>query len=191
MTEITAPKKRGVKKGSKGNNPYGGIGKNKGLIVEPGDNARYLASTLAIANLPKIDLYDPDAVADRLQFYYDEQFKCDEKPTVSGLAMALGIDRRRLWEYVTGAQIGGRKEVDLPRATLDLLKNAYKINESLWEKYMQNGKVNPIAGIFLGKNHFGYRDVVDHAYVDRSQEDGVNADDIRKRYIEGEGSIVE
>jgi hypothetical protein len=30
--------------------------------------------------------------------------------------------------------------------------------EELWEDYMLNGKVNPVAGIFLGKNLFQYRD---------------------------------
>lgn len=26
------------------------------------------------------------------------------------------------------------------------------------EEYMQNGKINPVSGIFLMKNNFGYRD---------------------------------
>lgn len=30
--------------------------------------------------------------------------------------------------------------------------------EDLWQEYMQNGKINPASGIFLGKNMFGYRD---------------------------------
>jgi hypothetical protein len=30
--------------------------------------------------------------------------------------------------------------------------------EALWEDYMQNGKINPVSGIFIGKNHFGYQD---------------------------------
>lgn len=28
---------------------------------------------------------------------------------------------------------------------------------------MQNGKINPASGIFLAKNQFGYRDVIDIA----------------------------
>lgn len=28
----------------------------------------------------------------------------------------------------------------------------------MWETYMIEGKMNPIVGIFLGKNHFGYTD---------------------------------
>jgi hypothetical protein len=31
-----------------------------------------------------------------------------------------------------------------------------------WEQITQNGKINPAAAIFLGKNNFGYRDVAEH-----------------------------
>jgi hypothetical protein len=30
--------------------------------------------------------------------------------------------------------------------------------ELLWEDYMLNYKIHPTAGIFLGKNNFGYKD---------------------------------
>ena len=30
--------------------------------------------------------------------------------------------------------------------------------ENLWENYMQNGKINPVAGIFLMKNNMDYED---------------------------------
>jgi hypothetical protein len=30
--------------------------------------------------------------------------------------------------------------------------------EELWETYMQNGKINPVSGIFLAKNNYGYSD---------------------------------
>lgn len=33
----------------------------------------------------------------------------------------------------------------------------------LWVDYMMNGRVNPASGIFIGKNIFGYRDVIDIA----------------------------
>jgi hypothetical protein len=33
--------------------------------------------------------------------------------------------------------------------------------EEMWVDYMQNGKLNPASGIFIGKNFFGYRDVQD------------------------------
>lgn len=33
--------------------------------------------------------------------------------------------------------------------------------EEIWADLMLNGKVNPASGIFIGKNHFGYRDAID------------------------------
>ena len=33
--------------------------------------------------------------------------------------------------------------------------------ESLWNDWMQSGKINPASGIFIGKNMFGYKDVQD------------------------------
>ena len=53
----------------------------------------------------------------------------------------------------------------------------------LWENYMQNGKINPVSGIFLGKNNFGYQDKQEHVLTPNVRPDSdYSADDIRKRY---------
>jgi hypothetical protein len=55
--------------------------------------------------------------------------------------------------------------------------------EILWENYMQNGKINPVSGIFLGKNNFGYQDKTEYVVTPNTNSDSdFNADDIRKRY---------
>ena len=54
----------------------------------------------------------------------------------------------------------------------------------LWENYMQNGKVNPVAGIFLGKNNYGYQDTTEYVLTPNQQNDSdYDADEIRDRYI--------
>ena len=56
--------------------------------------------------------------------------------------------------------------------------------EILWENYMQNGKINPVSGIFLGKNNFGYVDKQEHVLTPTiNSADDYSADDIRKRYL--------
>ena len=56
--------------------------------------------------------------------------------------------------------------------------------ENLWENYMQNGKINPVSGIFLGKNNFGYQDKTEHVLTPKVQQDNdYDADSIRKRYL--------
>lgn len=171
-----------VKRKSNGkNSPV--IGDN-GLQTEPGDNAKYLAVSLQLMKLPDIDLRDPEQVIERLSLYFQIHAENDMKPTVAGMGLALnGMDRRRLWEIRTGNLKGGNSEYDLPTLTLDSIKKAYKLMENMWENYMQNGKINPVSGIFLGKNNFGYQDKTEYVVTpNTNSENDYNADDIRKRY---------
>ena len=154
------------------------------LNVEPGDNTKYVLLGAKLFNLPSIDLHDPNQVNDRLNEFFQIHAEADMKPTVSGMGMALGLDRRRLWEIKSGAKKGGTTEYDLPTPTLVAIKRAYEYMEILWENYMQNGKINPVSGIFLGKNNFGYQDKVEHVLTPNMQNDSdYSADDIRARYL--------
>ena len=67
---------------------------------------------------------------------------------------------------------------------LDLVKRVYEIMENLWENYMQNGKINPVSGIFLGKNNFGYQDKTEYVVTPNvHQDEDYDVEDIRKRYL--------
>jgi hypothetical protein len=73
---------------------------------------------------------------------------------------------------------------------MDSIKRAYEYMEILWENYMQNGKINPVSGIFLGKNNFGYQDKTEHIVTPNVNNDSdYDADDIRKRYITDSSTI--
>ena len=170
------------RKGNGKNSPV--IGDN-GLMLEPGDNSKYLRVSMQLMRLPDIDLNDTEQVEQRLEEYFTIHFENDLKPTVAGMGLALnGMDRRRLWEIKTGNLKGGTTEYNLPTSTLDAIKKAYKIMENLWENYMQNGKINPVSGIFLGKNNFGYQDKTEYVVTPNTNSDSdFNADDIRKRYL--------
>ena len=176
VTEVVQKKKpRG------GNSPV--IGDN-GLMAAPGDNTKYLALGMKLFNLPSIDLHDPQQVTDRLNEFFQIHAEADMKPTVSGMGMALGLDRRRLWEIKTGNFNGNGKYSNLPTLTQDSIKKAYEYMEILWENYMQNGKINPVSGIFLGKNNFGYQDKTEYVVTPNVNNDSdFSADDIRKRYM--------
>ena len=176
IVEVVKKKPRGGK-----NSPV--IGDN-GLMAEPGDNAKYLALGMKLFNLPPIDLKDPQQVNDRLNEFFQIHADADMKPTVSGMGMALGLDRRRLWEIKTGNHYANKWMNELPTLTVDSIKRAYEYMEILWENYMQNGKINPVSGIFLGKNNFGYQDKTEYVVTPNMNNDSdYDADDIRKRYL--------
>ena len=156
------------------------------LNVEPGDNTKYVLLGAKLFNLPPIDLKDPAQVNERLNEFFTIHAEADMKPTVSGMGMALGLDRRRLWEIKTG----NARAMDLPTLTSDSIKRAYEYMELLWENYMQNGKINPVSGIFLGKNNFGYQDKTEYVVTPNTHNDSdYNAEDIRKRYLTDSATI--
>ena len=128
-------------------------GKSDQMSVQtkPGDNAKYLRHSLRIAKLGKVDINDNEAVTDRVFEYFSICADEDMKPSVAGLALALGKDRRRLWEIREG-KLGKNP------AVAETLKMAMDILDCQMVDYMQNGKINPVSGIFLMKNNFGYAD---------------------------------
>lgn len=160
------------------------------LNVEAGDNTKYVLLGAKLFNLAPIDLKDPQQVTDRLNEFFQIHAEADMKPTVSGMGMALGLDRRRLWEIKTGNFGTNRSLSQLPTATMDSIKRAYEYMEILWENYMQNGKINPVSGIFLGKNNFGYQDKTEYVVTPNVHNDSdYNAEDIRARYLTDSATI--
>ncbi len=123
--------------------------------VEPGDNARYLRYSRASEDLPPVDIADEKAVWERIKMYFDYCEQNDRKPHIQGACNWLGIDRTTWYKWKTGQVRSGTH--------FNMIKKADGELEEMWVDMMLNGKVNPASGIFIGKNHFGYRDVIDIA----------------------------
>ena len=178
------PKNKPKNKPRGGNSPVIG---NNGLNVEAGDNRKFLAVSLEVMNLPDIKVRNctVEQVNERIAEYFDIYDRHDIKPTVSGLAMALGMDRRTLWAIANDQPVNGQGAMStLPTPISDSIKKAYKIMETLWENYSQNGKMNPVTSIFLAKNNYGYVDKVEHVVTPNMNSDSdYDAEAIKKRYL--------
>jgi hypothetical protein len=155
------------------------------LGQEPGDNTRIVQTNMKFFDMPKVDLHDPAAVHERLREYFRIYGEADLKPTVAGMAMALGVDRRRLWAIANDQPTGGGgKLMNIPSESADLVKKAYEILETSMENYANAGKINPVMAIFMMKNHFGYQDKTEYVLTPNQKQDGdYDAEDIRKRYL--------
>lgn len=171
------------KKPRGGNSPVIG---NNGLMTEPGDNARYMNINIELMRLRDIDLTDVEQVEERLSEYFEIFGRYDTKPTVVGMAIALnGHSRQWLWAVTHDKPVNGQGDMSsLPKAVSDSIKKAYFLLENLWENYMQNGKVNPVAGIFLGKNNFTYQDKTEYVLTPNTNTDSdIDPDSIKARYL--------
>ena len=60
------------------------------------------------------------------------------------------------------------------------LKRAYDTINSYYEHMMNNGKINPVAGIFLMKNNMGYKDQTDYVLT-ANNNDTPSLEDIANR----------
>jgi hypothetical protein len=145
--------------------------------IKQGDNARYLAFKLNIMQQPKIDTTDEKEVSKRILWYFKYCQENDMKPTLTGLSLAIGVSKKTLYRWKRGDYLSRLEN----QSAID---KAYAVLESLWEDYMLNGKINPVAGIFIGKNHFGYLDQTEIVHsLENRLGDKEDPEAIRQRYL--------
>jgi len=170
IVDIVKKKKRGAKWTQD-------LTETGGENIQPGDNSRYLRYALASWDLPPVDISDAKQVEERLKQYFQYCMDNDRKPQIVGMANWLGVSRDTLNSWKRGEYRADTHS--------DLIKKAIEVLEELWVDYMQNGKVNPGAGIFLGKNLFGYKDVADVVVTPNNPMQDLDADQARKRLLDG------
>ncbi len=166
-----------------GNSPV--IGMN-GYDLQPGDNTKIANISIRLFNLPDIDMNDINAVAERLTQYFAIYAEADMKPTVAGLAISLnGHNRQWLQAVIQNKPSGGSGYTpNLRPEVATIIKKAYFMMENQWENYMNSGKLNPVTGIFLGKNNFGYQDKTEYVVTPNVQQDNdYDVPSIRERYM--------
>lgn len=145
--------------------------KNKPKDVEiPGDNARYNAHVLEIMTMPKINTNDYRDVHQRSIDYFMVCQRNDMKPNAAGYALALGVSRNTLRDWVTG-------RTKKPKEVQEELDIFYNVLTAQMEDMMQNGKINPVSGIFLAKNNYGYTDKQEVVVTPNTLDDS-NADSL-------------
>ena len=162
------------------------------LGQEPGDNSKIVLTNMKFFDMPRVDLKNTDEVSERLAEYFRIYGEADLKPTVAGMAMALGINRRTLWAIANDMPTGGNGyKLNLPEVTTDLVKKAYEMLEMSMEAYANAGKINPVMAIFMLKNHWNYQDKTEYVLTPKQKtESDYDADEISKRYLSDSATIT-
>lgn len=110
--------------------------------------------------------YDSVEEVQKIIMEYLEEYNTPENPpTMTGLAMSLGLSRTGLLEY-------SRKDL-----FSNSIKRARAFVEEINERMLITKKTSPIGNIFNLKNNFGWRDdkqiVVEHKNIARIMESEV------------------
>ena len=167
---------------------------------EPGDNRKYLEHSMAMLDWPDVSMREPEQVKARIGQYFQLCADDDMKPSVAGMALAFGVDRKTLWCWCNGVDsayipaesrttlwkwANGVDSAYIPTESRNLIKKAYQVLNAQMENYMQNGKINPVAGIFLMKNNMGYVDKQEMVLTPNQQlGDQVSPEDLQRKYLE-------
>lgn len=152
--------------------------------MEPGENTKYITHSLEVSSLPQVDMTEPELVLERVSEYFRLCAKNDMKPSVAGMALAFGVDRKTLWAWVNGVD-----SAYIPQESRNSLKKAYQLLNAQMEDYMQNGKINPVSGIFLMKNNMGYQDKQEFVLTPNNQlGEATSPEELQQKYLEDTAS---
>lgn len=144
------------------------------------DNQRFLLHNMEIMKLPTYDKTKLTDIEQRIDDYFKICAKNKMKPTCAGFALAFKTDRITMRKWVTGIESKW-----MPPEIRNTLRFAYNSINAQMEDYMMNGKINPVAGIFLMKNNMGYTDTQNIEVAPKNPIGEVDSDEvIRQKYID-------
>ena len=146
--------------------------------TEPGEISKMLGQALTMSKWTPIDTNDAQQVIARIDQYHEFCFEHDIKPDMSGLALAIGVSRKTLWAWENGI------ESNKPQEVRNALKKGREINEYLMAQLMQNGRINPVTGIFLLKNNFSYADEQQIVITPNNPMNNGDPAQARSRYVQ-------
>lgn len=145
----------------------------------PGEMSNMVAQAFALSHWPPVEnTDDPDQIAERIDAYHQFCIANDVKPDMSGMALAFGVSRKTLWAWENGV------ESNKPMSVRNALKKGRQINEFLLSQLMQNGKLNPVTGIFLLKNNHDFKDQQEVVVSPQTPVTNVDPEQARKRIMD-------
>ena len=149
------------------------------INAPPGTNADVVRMAMVYMTQPKCDLRDPVAVAERYNWYMTTCIENDDKPSVAGMALAFGYNRIHLLRVKDGLI------KSVPEESCNTLKRAWDALEYALNKYMMDGRLNPIPALFLAKNNFGYKDQTESVIIKKDPYESGNPEEIARKYLAG------
>lgn len=138
-------------------------------------NQKSMLHTIEVAQIEKPLLSSPSSIANAISKYMQIILEGGNKPTINGLALALGISKGDLFNvasgkkvYVCGVCINGEAEI----------KQALQVIATTNE--LDIASSGGMGAIFLGKNYFGLKDEQKISINDESKD--LSKEDLDNKY---------
>lgn len=133
--------------------------------------------------LPKVNTQSVESLDKRAQWYFQKCLEFKLKPNLSGLCNALRIDKTTFYKWMDNTNRKNDPQLQ------EWVRDIRALLEGVHESNMLEGQINPITGIFIAKNHYGYKDQVENiVQVQNPLGEMKDAHEIGKKYLT---SVVE
>lgn len=116
--------------------------------VPPETMAQIVQSMNHLRKLPKVQ--NDQELMQRIDYYFSYCIETGCRPGVESLALACGVSRTEMWRWKNGQNCSPARS--------EIIQKALQILSASWEQMLERGQINPVSGIFLAKNWFGYAD---------------------------------
>lgn len=155
-----------------------GIAAEQNPDLPVGYNTRRIMFMQEILPTEPLDYDDVDEMERRFKRYLELCATYDMKIGNQAAYAAIGIDKGLVWDWLN------RREAN-PRRT-DFLKKVQQFCAMYREGLMEDGKVNPVTGIFWQKNYDGLRDQQEVVLTPNTSPLGEQADaeSLKQKYLE-------
>lgn len=148
-----------------------------------GYNAKMVSFILAITPKEPLDYADVDEMERRFYNYLELCAVWDMKVGNQAAYTAIGITKEQAWEWENVTKGNPRRS--------DFIKKVRQICGLYREGLMQDGKINPVTGIFWQKNYDGMKDQSEVVLTPNNPlGDGKDTEALKQKYLEA-ADIVE
>ncbi|MBR1732138.1 MAG: hypothetical protein IJ729_08880 [Alloprevotella sp.] len=150
-----------------------------------GYNSRRIAFMMEILPTEPLNYNDVEEMERRFNRYLQICAERDMKIGNQAAYAAIGIDKGIAWEWAN------RSTANPARA--DFIKKVQKVCALYREGLMEDGKVNPVTGIFWQKNYDGLRDQQEVVLTPNQSPLGEqkDAEQLRQKYLESTFNLAE
>lgn len=150
-----------------------------------GYNSRRIAFMMDILPTEPLDSNDVDEMERRFQRYLQKCAEWDMKVGNQAAYAAIGIDKDDVYNWVARISTNPKRG--------EFVKKVQKICALYREGLMEDGKVNPVTGIFWQKNYDGLRDQQEVVLTPNQSPLGEqkDAESLRQKYLESTYNIAE
>lgn len=152
--------------------------------LEAGYNTRRIQFMMEIMPTEPLDYNDVDEMERRFNHYLEKCAEYDMKIGNMAAYAAIGIDKGTVWDWLNRNSPNPRRS--------DFIKKVQKICSMYREGLMEDGKINPVTGIFWQKNYDGMKDQQEVVLTPNNPlGDSPSAESMKQRYLENTYGIAE